>query len=128
MYLRHFICAAILALTSLSISAQDAAGKWNAAIESPQGSLLMVFEFAIDGNNLTGSMSNDFMGTTPISDGTINGNELAFKLSFQGPNGAMTANYKATVNGDEMTMTRTMENPPEGSPPERTFVAKRVEK
>ena len=125
---RHFIWVFILTLITLSVSAQDAAaGKWNATIEGPQGTLSMVFEFAVEGDKLTGSMSNDFMGTTPISDGIINGNDLSFKLKVAGPNGAMTINYKAKVNGDEMTMTRTFESPPPGgAPPERTFTAKRA--
>lgn len=126
MNLRHFICAAILVLTSLSVSAQGAAGKWNATVETQQGAMTMDFEFAADGNNLTGSMSNSMMGTTPITEGKIDGDNLSFIVSMQGPNGAMTMNYKGVVNGDEMTLTRTLQNPPEGIPPERTFTAKRA--
>ena len=127
MTIRHVVLALILGVISLSALAQDAAGKWKATIDGPQGQLSMVFEFAVDGNSLTGSMANDFMGTTPISEGAINGNDVSFKLNVESPNGAMTINYKGTVNGDEMTMTRTIDNPPPGAPAERTFVAKRAE-
>ena len=126
MTIRHVVFALILGFISFSVLAESATGKWNATIEGPQGQFSMVFDFAVDGSNLTGSMSNDFMGTTPISDGKINGNDLSFKLNVNTPGGAMTINYKATVKGDEMTMTRTFENPPPGAPAERTFVAKRV--
>jgi hypothetical protein len=127
MKLRHIFGVLFFTLFAASAFAQGAAGKWNATIEGPQGAFSMLFEFAVDGNNLTGSLSNDFMGTTAISDGTINGDDLSFKLSFETPNGAMTINYKARVNGDEMAITSSFENPPPGGgPPETTFTAKRV--
>jgi len=127
MKIRCFLVLFFFTLFSTCVSAQGAVGKWNATIEGPQGAFSMLFEFAVDGNNLTGSMSNDFMGSTPISDGAINGDDLTFKLSFETPNGAMTINYKAKVNGDEMAITSSFENPPPGGgPPETTFMAKRV--
>jgi len=126
MTVRHAVLVLTLGLISFAVSAQDAAGKWNATVEGPQGQFSMVFDFAVDGRNLTGSMSNDFMGTTPISDGTINGDELSFKVKVEGQNGAMTINYKGKVNADELTLTRTFDNPPPGAPAERTFVAKRA--
>ena len=116
----------ILSLSALAVSAQGAAGKWSSSVETQQGAMTMDFEFAIDGNNLTGSMSNSMMGTTPITEGKIDGNNLSFIVSMQGPNGAMTMNYKGVVNGDELTLTRTLQNPPEGIPAERTFMAKRA--
>ena len=125
MTIRQVVLALILGFISLSVFALDAAGKWKATIEGPQGQFSMVFDLAVDGNTLTGSMSNDFMGTTPISDGTINGDDLSFKVKVETPNGAMTIDYKGKVKGDELTLTRTFENPPPGAPAERTFVAKR---
>jgi hypothetical protein len=127
MKLLHFFGTAVLALASFTVSAQGAAGKWDASIETQQGAMTMSFEFAVDGNNLTGSISNSMMGATPISEGKIDGNNLSFVVSMQGPNGAMTINYKGVVNGDEMTLTRTLQNPPEGMPAERTFTAKRAQ-
>lgn len=127
MKLRYLFCLAFFSLFASTVAAQGAAGKWNATIEGPQGAFSMIFEFMVDGNKLTGTMSNDFMGSTAISDGTINGDDLAFKLSFDTPNGAMTINYKARVNGDEMAITSSFANPPPGGgPPETTFTAKRV--
>lgn len=126
--IRYVLLILILSLISLPTYAQGAAGKWTATVEGPQGQFSMVFDFAVDGTKLTGSMSNDFIGETPISEGTIKGNDLAFKLKINTPNGDMNINYKATVKGDEMTMTRTFDNPPPGAPAERTFVAKRINK
>jgi hypothetical protein len=77
----------------------------------------MVFEFAVDGDRLTGTMSNDFVGTTSISDGMVKGDEVSFKLALQGgPNGqAMTIDYKGMVKGDELALTSTFEVRPRKS-------------
>ena len=130
MRLRHGICAILLTLVSLAVSAQQgAAGKWDCSIETPNGPFNMTFEFAVNGNNLTGSMTNSF-GSTAISEGKINGNDLIFVLSFPGMDGGtMTIDYKATVKGNEMSLTSKFRNPPAGAggpPPEQTFTAKRA--
>ena len=78
--------------------------------------------------NLTGAMSNEFMGATPISDGMVDGDNVSFKLTMQGgPGGAMTINYKGMIHGDELHVTSTIEGaPPGGGPAEQTFVATRA--
>ena len=122
------MCAVLLTLASLAVSAQGAAGKWDCSIETPNGPFNMTFEFAVNGNNLTGSMTNSF-GSIPISEGKINGNDLTFVLSFPGMDGGtMTIDYKASVKGDEMSLNSKIRNPPAGAggpPPEQAFVAKR---
>ncbi|HLF11329.1 MAG TPA: hypothetical protein VJA26_08940 [Gammaproteobacteria bacterium] len=97
-------------------------------METPQGPFQMLFEFVVDGGNLTGSMSNDFMGAMPISEGAIQGNELSFKLTFQGgPDGPMTISYKGTVKGDELALTSKFEGtPPGGGLAEVALTATRV--
>ena len=117
MKLLRCFCLVILSLLAASVSAQGAAGKWSATVEGRQGTRTMVFEFAVDGNKLTGTMTNNFMGSTPISDGEINGNELKFVVKFQGMNGTTrTIDYSGTVKGDEMTLTSKFENAPQGGP------------
>jgi hypothetical protein len=115
-------------LLALPAVAQDAAGKWNATVETPNGPFPLVFEFAVDGDKLTGSMSNDFMGATPITDGMIKAGELSFKLRIEGgPGGAMTINYKGMVKGDELALTSTFEGtPPGGGPAEQNLTATRA--
>jgi hypothetical protein len=128
MTIRRLWLAAALTLLALPAAAQDATGKWNASVETPNGPFALVFEFMADGDKLTGSMSNDFMGATPITDGMINGGELSFKLKIEGgPGGAMTINYKGMVKGDELALTSTFEGaPPGGGPLEQTLTATRA--
>jgi hypothetical protein len=125
---RSLAFAALAALFAIPAAAQEAAGKWNASVDTPQGPFARVFDLAVEGDTLTGTMSNDFMGATPISDGVVNGNELSFKLSLQGgPGGPMNINYKGAVNGDELVLTSTFEGaPPGGGPAEQTLTATRA--
>jgi len=121
--------AAALSLVSLAASGQEATGRWNASIETDQGAFSMVFEFIVEGMTLLGTMSNEFIGSTPISDGTTNGKDVAFKLKLEGgPDGPVTISYKGTINGDQLSLTSKFEGaPPAGGPAELTFTATRAE-
>ncbi len=127
MTIRHALVVGLLSAFALAAAAQQgAAGKWSASIDTPQGPFAFELEFAVDGTTLTGSMTNELTGTTPISDGTINGTNVAFKIKFDGPDGAVVVGYKGTVTGDEMKLTSKVEGPrPDGGPNEVTFTAKR---
>jgi hypothetical protein len=128
MKIRSLTLGLAAALLSLPALADQVSGKWNLSIDTPQGPFTMVFDLKADGGKLTGSMSNDFMGVTQISDGTVMGNDLAFRLTLDGgPGGPMTINYKGTVKGDDLTLVSKFEGtPPPGAEGEQTAVAKRA--
>ena len=127
---RFFTVAAALALFTLPLAAQmGVAGKWNASVDTPQGPFTLVFEFIVDAaGKLTGTMQNDFLGSIPIKDGAVNGNDISFKLSIEGgPNGAMNIGYKGTVKGDELSLTSKFEGEaPGGGPAEQSLKATRA--
>jgi hypothetical protein len=118
----------MVALLALPSFAQEVAGRWNASIETPNGPFAFVFEFLVDAaGKLTGSMTNDF-GSLPISDGTISGSEISFKLTFDGGGGPATISYKGTVDGDELALTSKFEGtPPPGGEAEASFTATRAQ-
>jgi hypothetical protein len=119
--------AGLLTAFAFAAGAQEAAGKWNASVQTEQGPFAFQLEFAVAGNTLTGAMTNEFTGTTPITDGTINGKDVAFKLKFDGPDGSIVISYTGTVTGDEMKLTSKFEGaPPGGGPAEMTFTATRA--
>jgi hypothetical protein len=121
------VAATTLALPMLA--QQGAAGRWNASVETPQGPFAFTFDFAVDAaGKLTGSMNNEFFGATPIKDGVVDGNNVAFKLTFAGaPDGDMTISYTGTVKGDELVLTSKFEGtPPGGGPAEMSFTATRA--
>jgi hypothetical protein len=127
---RYLGIAAALALFSLPLAAQTVvAGKWNASVDSPQGPFVLVFEFIVDAaGKLTGTLQNEFLGSIPIKDGAVSGNDVSFKLSIEGgPNGAMNIGYKGTVKGDELSLTSKFEGEvPGGGPAEQSFKATRA--
>src|SRR5262245_1209906 len=122
------VLAATLAFPTLA--QQGAAGRWNASVDTPQGPFAFTFEFAVDAaGKLTGSMNNEFIGAVPIKEGAVKGNDVSFKLSFEGgpDGGAMTISYTGTVKGDELALTSKFEGtPPGGGPAEMQFTATRA--
>lgn len=130
MGIRSWILGAAVALLALPCAAQDVAGRWNASVDTEFGPFAFVLEFVVDAaGQLTGSMQSDLLGATPIQDGTIDGDELSFKLTFEGgPGGPMTIDYAGTVDGDELSLTSTVEGGvPGGGAAEQSFTATRAE-
>lgn len=130
MNIRKLAFAATLALLALPAAAADGiAGKWNASVETANGPFALVFEFAVDGGKLTGSMQNDFIGSIPLENGTVKGNDVAFKLTIaiEGAPEAIKINYTGTVKGDELALTSKFEGtPPGGGPAEQSLTATRA--
>ena len=122
------VVPAIAAFALPVFAQQGVAGKWNASVNTDFGPFAFMFEFVVDAaGKLTGAMQNEFMGTVPIKDAVVDGNKLSFKLTFDGPEGAMTIGYTGTVNGDELAMTSKFEGaPPGGGPAEQSFTATRA--
>jgi hypothetical protein len=128
MTFRPTLAAGLFVAFALAAAAQQgAAGKWSASIDTAQGPFAFELEFAVAGNTLTGAMMNEFIGSTPISDGTVNGTDVAFKIKFDAPDGAIVVSYRGSVSGDELKLTSKIESgaPPGGGPVETTFTAKR---
>jgi hypothetical protein len=120
MKFRLLISGLLLAVVSLPAAAQGVAGKWNANMEGPQGAISMSFSFMVEDGELKGTMSNDFMGEVPISDGKVDGNELSFKVAIEGApgGGEMALTYTGKLENDEIMLTMGMEGgPPGGMPP-----------
>ena len=78
MAIRALVLSILVTVFALPVAAQQAAGKWNASIDTPQGPFAFVFEFIVDAaGKLTGSMQNEFIGTAPITDGVLKGTDLS---------------------------------------------------
>ena len=93
--------AAILLTVMLAASAfaADIAGKWTATTEGPNGSMTIVFDFKVDGQNLSGTAASD-MGEMKITEGTIDGDKITFTVEA----GDFKVVHKGTVSGDEMKL------------------------
>jgi hypothetical protein len=100
-------------------------GKWTAQVPGRQGNTQEVtFNFKASGEKLEGTMSGR-QGDTPISDGTIKGNDVSFNIVREMQGNKITIKYVGKLSGDEIKFTRTMEGGPGGGQAVE-FTAKRA--
>jgi hypothetical protein len=96
--------AALFALGAPALAQEtvDVTGEWEIAVETPQGTQTRTITFEQHGDSLSGTMETR-MGTMPIGDGSVNGNEISFTMVFTRGDRSMEMMYTATVAGDEMS-------------------------
>lgn len=89
---------AIGVLLSAAAAAADVSGKWKAEFTTPDGQQRVnTFNFKVDGEKLTGTVAGT-QDTTPIQGGKVKGDEISF--SAERPFGSFT--YKGAVSGNEI--------------------------
>jgi hypothetical protein len=98
--LRTFAAAALfLAFASLSLAA-DLSGKWKGNLKMQDGGdLETTFVFKVDGDKLTGTVTNMF-GEEQITEGVVKGDEISFIVLAGG--GQFKIVYKAKLAGDDL--------------------------
>lgn len=121
---RIVIFAAVLVLAGITTAwASSVDGKWVAQVAGQGGQTREVtFNFKAEGSKLTGTVSGR-QGDTPISDGTIKGDDISFTQSFEVQGNSIKLTYTGKVSGDEIKMTRKREG---SDQPPAEFTAKRV--
>ena len=123
--MRKSLILAVLILTGMvGLFAADITGKWTAEFDSQVGPQKYVFEFKVEGAKLTGMAISNIGGTeakTPITEGTINGDDIAFveNLNYSGMD--LRIAYKGKVSGDEIKLSRMV-----GEQEGEKFAAKRA--
>jgi len=98
----------LMALSAMAAFAADVAGTWKAAVETPNGSFENTFVFKVDGAKLTGTSSNQMMGESAISDGKVEGDDVAFNVVVTRDGNEFKLVYKGKVTGNEMKLTITL--------------------
>ena len=96
--------AALFAFAAPALAQEtvDVTGEWEITVETPQGTQTRTITFEQHGDSLSGTMETR-MGTTPMHDGSVNGNEISFTMVFTRGDRSMEMMYTATVEGDEMS-------------------------
>jgi hypothetical protein len=124
MKLRVVFLTAILVLAASALAwAANVDGKWVAQVAGQGGQTREVtFNFKAEGGKLTGTVSGR-QGDTPISDGTVKGDDISFTQTFEAQGNTIKVIYTGKVSGDEIKMTRKREG---GDQPATEFTAKRV--
>ena len=126
MKLRNVLLTTGLIMAFLTVAyAAGIDGKWTAEVPGRQGNTqTTTFNFKSAGDKLTGTMSGR-QGDIEISDGTIKGSDVSFKVVREMQGNKITINYVGKMSGDEIKFTRTMEGGPGGGAAVE-FTAKRA--
>ena len=109
--MRKMIAAALflaLAIAPAVLAHNHVDGKWEATVETPRGAQDITFDFIEADGHLTGTVSTR-RGESEIEEGTVNGNDIAFKQTVSFQDREFVLSYSGTVDGDEIAFTREVE-------------------
>jgi hypothetical protein len=126
---------AVVAVPAISAESAPAAatattgatGKWLASVDAGGMAVELTFNLKAEGEKLTGTLDVNGMAT-PISDGTVKGEDVAFKLAFDTGQGGppIQISYVGKLKSDQITL-RSSFSMGEGTEPMVTdLVAKRA--
>src|SRR5512139_991362 len=94
------ILLALALFTGIALAA-DVTGKWTAQINGPDGNSMTVnYDFKQEADKLTGTVEGPG-GAIPIQDGKVDGDKIAFNLTFND----MKVGTEGTVKGEEIVVT-----------------------
>ena len=79
----------------------DVDGTWDTIVKSPLGDQKSTLTVKSDGNSFTGTNAGA-MGSVDITDGTVDGNTISWKMNMTVPM-PMTLDCTATIDGDTIT-------------------------
>lgn len=105
----------VIGFAALCLAA-DPNGKWEGAINTPNGEIKLVFTFKVDGDKLSGTVESP-RGERPITDGKVAGDDLSFKVTA----GDNVMTYQGKMAGNTINMKS------QGPRGEREFVLKRAD-
>ena len=86
-------------------SAADIGGTWKGTAEMQGNAIERTFVFKVDGSKLTGETTSQMMGTSAITDGRIDGDNISFTVTVKFQDNEMKLNYKGKVSGDTIKLT-----------------------
>jgi len=98
------LALAALTLTSVSFGA-EVDGKWTTQVEGRQGTQTQTLTLKASGNTLTGTIEGGRGGPVEISNGTIDGDKVAFTVVREFGDRKITQEYKGTLAGGELKLT-----------------------
>ena len=78
-------------------------GNWNLIVSTPMGERRGSLSLKTEGSKVKGSQMADG-NSTEIFDGTVNGDEICWKVSITDPM-PMTLEFVGTINGEEISGT-----------------------
>jgi hypothetical protein len=101
-----FTFLGLMSLTCWVASAADIDGKWMAQVQGRDGQVTQTLMLKADGNTLTGSLEGGGRGgAATITEGTINGSDVSFKIVREFNGNGITQEYKGTLSGGDLKLT-----------------------
>ncbi len=94
-----------LLLTAGTAFAADVDGKWTGTMNTPNGDVPVAFTFQADGAKLNGSTMGPDGAEVKIADGKVDGNNIAFSITFDFGGMPFTLNYKGVVAKEQIKFT-----------------------
>ena len=79
----------------------SADGTWNLTMQTPMGERRSTLTLSTAGGTLTGTQQAEG-DTTEIAEGTVNGNEVSWKVSITNPM-PLTLTFNGAVDGNNLT-------------------------
>jgi hypothetical protein len=92
-------------LLGAPVFAADVDGKWTGTVSTPNGDLPVTFEFKADGARLTGSTMGFDGSMVEIKNGTVEGQNIAFSVTFDFGGMPLEVTYKGVVSPTEIKVT-----------------------
>ena len=90
----------LIALASAAF-ALDINGKWKGNLASPNGDLETTMVFKVDGEKLTGTVTNTY-GEEQITEGSVKGDDVNFIVNAGG--GQFKIIYKGKITGEDIKL------------------------
>lgn len=112
---RFLTTLTMLLMLSLTALGADISGKWTGQVPRGGQTVDTTFVFKVDGEKLTGTISDGQGGTLTIADGKVSGDRVSFSVETE--RGKRT--FTGAISGSEIKFKR------EGGQNASEFVAKR---
>ena len=96
---RLFLAVCSILLCAALCLAADLNGRWEGAINGPNGEIKLVFTLKVEGDKLTGTVESP-RGERPITDGKVKGDEFSFKVTA----GDNVITYLGKVAGETLNV------------------------
>lgn len=91
--------ALILTVAAIAFAADLVSGRWVGKLLIGSDETTLTYTFATEGDKLTGKIASD-QGELPIIDGKVTGNNLTFKIDYNGT----IIPHEGTVAGDTLKL------------------------
>lgn len=94
---------ACVALGAIAAWAEGLAGKWNATVQTPDGPMNAVYEFAVTDGKISGTVqAQDTKGA--ITGGSIQGDEVTFVVAAEMDGAMRKFTHKGKLSGDTLDL------------------------